>query len=208
MTVRQAAKDKQMRQRIAMEAARIIVEGGIRDFYAAKRKAASKLGAPNTRNMPKNAEIEEALIEHQRLFKPESHSNNLKQLLDASLEAMQFFSDFRPRLVGAILNGTADKHSCVELHVFANTPEEVAIFLMDNHIPYEQIEKRLRLSQDKYGSWPGFRFMAGDNTVELLVFTEDKSRQSPLDQISGKPMQRASIEEVESLIQKESTGLN
>ncbi len=208
MTVRQAAKDKQMRQRIAMEAARIIVEGGIRDFYAAKRKAASKLGAPNTRNMPKNTEIEEALIEHQRLFKSESHPYNLKQLLDASLEAMQFFSNFRPRLVGAILNGTADEHSCVELHLFANTPEEVAIFLMDNHIPYEQIEKRLRIGQEKYESWPGFRFMAGENTIELLVFTEEKSRQSPLDQISGKPMQRASVEEVENLMQKENASLN
>lgn len=208
MTVRQAAKDKQMRQRIAMEAARIIAESGIRDYYVAKRKAASKLGAPNTRNMPRNAEIEEALIEHQRLFKSELHSNNLQQLLDASLEAMQFFSDFRPRLVGAILNGTADEHSYIELHVFANTPEEVAIFLMDNHIPFDQIEKRLRLGLDKHELYPGFRFMAGENTIELIVFTEDRSRQSPLDQVSGKPMQRASIEEVESLIQKENISLN
>ena len=197
-----------MRQRIAMEAARIIVEGGIRDFYVAKRKAASKLGAPNTRNMPKNTEIENALIEHQRLFKSESYSYNLKQLLDASLEAMQFFSDFHPRLVGAILNGTANEHSFVELHLFANTQEEVAIFLMDHHIPYEQIEKRLRIGQEKYESYPGFRFMAGDNTIELLVFTEDKSKQPPLDQVSGKLMQRAGIEEVESMIQEENTALN
>lgn len=208
MTVRQAAKDKQMRQRIAMEAARIIAEGGIRDFYVAKHKAASKLGAPNTRNMPGNAEIEEALLEHQRLFKSESHSNHFQRLLDASLEAMQFFSDFRPRLVGAILHGSADEHSYIELHVFANTSEEIAIFLMDKNVPYDQIEKRLRLGQDKYESYPGFRFMAGENTIELLVFTEGRTRQSPLDQVSGKPMQRASIEEVESLIQKESAGLN
>ncbi|MDH5191006.1 MAG: hypothetical protein OEW89_07125 [Gammaproteobacteria bacterium] len=208
MTVRQAAKDKQMRYRIAMEAARIIAEGGVRDFHVAKRKAASKLGAPNTRNMPRNAEIEEALIEHQRLFKSDSHSNTIKQLLDSALEAMEFFSDFRPRLTGPILNGTANAHSSVELHLFATTPEDVAVFLMDHHIPYQQIEKRLRLGQEKYESYPGFRFLAGETDVELIVFTENKSRQAPLDQVSGKPMQRASIEEVEVLLQKESEDLN
>ncbi|VAW83329.1 hypothetical protein MNBD_GAMMA14-2230, partial [hydrothermal vent metagenome] len=36
----------QMRVRIAQEAARLMAEQGITDFYVAKRKAARHLGAP------------------------------------------------------------------------------------------------------------------------------------------------------------------
>jgi len=200
MTVHQAGKDKQMRQRIAMEAARIIAEGGIRDFYAAKRKAATKLGAPNTRNMPKNSEIEEALIEQRRLFSSDDHPLTQKQLLQDSLEAMRFFKDFKPRLVGAILKGTADRYSSIELHLFVDTAEEVAIFLMEHHIPYEPFEKRLKTGPEKYQGYPGFRFVAGETPVELVIFTAEFSRQSPLDQVNGRSMQRASMEEVERLL--------
>ena len=57
---RSSVRDQQMRVRIAQEAARLMTEEGIHDFYAAKRKAAQHLGAPDTRNMPRNLEVEAA----------------------------------------------------------------------------------------------------------------------------------------------------
>ncbi len=58
------SRDQQMRVRIAQEAARLMSEEGVQDYYAAKRKAAQHLGAPDTRNMPRNQEVEEALHEY------------------------------------------------------------------------------------------------------------------------------------------------
>ena len=52
-----------LRRAIAQEAARIMAEHGIRDFYVAKRKAAERYGVFEGGLLPKNIEIEEALAE-------------------------------------------------------------------------------------------------------------------------------------------------
>ena len=61
-------RDARTRRRIAVEAARLISEHGIRDYHVAKRKAAERLGIQVDTALPKNSEIEDALREYQRLF--------------------------------------------------------------------------------------------------------------------------------------------
>src|SRR3970040_2866930 len=58
----------ELRQHIATDAARIMAEEGVRDFQSAKRKAAARLGLPETRHLPGNDEVDSALQEHLRLF--------------------------------------------------------------------------------------------------------------------------------------------
>ena len=108
---RAAGRDQQMRTRIAQEAARLMSEEGIQDFYAAKRKAAQHLGAPDTRNMPRNQEVEAALQEYQRLFRGEQQTGHLRVLREAAVQAMRFLAGFKPRLVGSVLSG-----ACRHIH--------------------------------------------------------------------------------------------
>ena len=61
-------KTSNMRRRVALEAARLISEHGIRDYQLAKRKAAESLHALDESSLPKNSEIEQALREHSSLF--------------------------------------------------------------------------------------------------------------------------------------------
>jgi hypothetical protein len=58
---RDHANNRQMRERIAHLAARLIAVDGIDDYALAKRKAARQAGAPDTRNLPNNDEVEHAL---------------------------------------------------------------------------------------------------------------------------------------------------
>ena len=132
-----SGRDQQMRARIAQEAARLMTEEGVQDYYAAKRKAAQHLGAPDTRNMPKNNEVEAALEDHQRLFRGEQQAGHLKFLREGAVQAIHFLADFNPRLVGSVLSGTAGQHADINLHLFADTPEEVSLFLMEAHIPFQ-----------------------------------------------------------------------
>jgi len=194
------SRDQQMRVRIAQEAARLMSEEGIKDYYAAKRKAAQHLGAPDTRNMPRNQEIETALLEYQRLFMRDQQTEQLRALRETAMQAMQFLAGFRPRLVGSVLSGTAGLHADVNLHLFADTPEEVSVFLMDNNIPFEPSVKRLRVAREQWEEYPAYRFMAGDSAVELVVFPASKWREAPRSPVDGKPMQRARIEELEALL--------
>jgi hypothetical protein len=204
MATHSNTKDKQMRHRIAMEAARILAEGGLPDYQMAKRKAATRLGAPDTRNLPSNAEIEEALAEHHRLFHSQTQPIRLRQLRRAALEAMRFFDTFQPRLVGSVLSGTANDHSDVQLHLFADTPEEIAWHLMENHIPYKQGERRLRYKKDQYAVYPVYRFLADGVCIDLTVFPIDNLRQPPRSIVDGKTMRRATISAVEALLHEPS----
>ena len=189
-----------MRQRLAQEAARIMSDSGLPDYQAAKRKAAERLGAHDTRNLPSNSEIEQALIEQQRLFNADGHGQALKSLRGQAADAMRFLDRWRPRLVGPVLQGTADTHSAIQLHLFADTAEEVEMFLLEHQIPHETIERRYRTGPEEHRQYPGFRFMFQDTPIELIVFTDAQDRKPPLSPVSGRPMERASLSQLEEML--------
>lgn len=199
--MRSNTKDRQMRERIAQEAARLMVKGGVRDYYAAKRKAASRLGAPDTRNMPRNTEIEAAVQSYQKLFYGNEQVALVQNLRASALKAMRFFEQFEPRLVGSVLSGTAGVFSDVNLHLFADTPEDVNLFLLEHNVPFEADQRRLRFSRARTTDCPVLRFLAGDITIDATVFSRDGLRQAPCSPLDGKPMQRASIDAVARLLE-------
>lgn len=184
---------------IAQEAARILSEEGVKDYRLAKRKAAERLGLRPNGDMPRNSEVESALREHQRLFGGEDQARQLARLRATALEAMRFFARFRPRLVGSVLAGTASAHTPVELHLFAETPEEVMFFLMEHDIPYESAERRFRLSADEYASYPVYVFVAEEVGIDLTVFPSGRRGPPPLSPVDGRPIRRADLAEVAGL---------
>jgi hypothetical protein len=130
-----------MRLAIAREAARLMIEHGHEDYGFAKRKAAERFGVTDLAVLPKNTEIEAALAEHQRLFDPDAHASELTAMRSTALEAMRLLEEFEPRLVGPILSGTATPHNDITLHLFADTPETVAVRLIDRGIRHEFAER-------------------------------------------------------------------
>lgn len=202
-----ANRDARMRERLIQEAARIMAVEGIRDFSLAKRKAALQMNAPRTTNLPQNREIQAALQDYQRLFGGERRKTAVQTLREAALEAMGFFSAFRPRLVGSVLDGTAREDSAVDLHVFAETPEDMVFFLMDHDIPFDTQEKRFRF-EDDYESVPVHHFMAGETAVTVAVFAGRGNRQPPKSPIDGRPMARASRREVAALVAEDASAVD
>ncbi len=192
--------ESQMRQRLAQEAARVLIESGSRDFAMAKRKAAEHLSAHATRNLPTNMEVEQALAEYQRLFRSASQPQTLQKLREVAYEAMSFFSNFQPRLVGPVLSGTADTNTAITLHIFSDTYEEVSLLLLNNNIPFENQDKRLRFGHDHYEHYPCIVFFAEQQRIEAIVFPKNQHGLKPLSPIDGKPMQRADIVRVEIML--------
>ena len=196
-------RTRERRQRLAIEAARLMAESGIRDFHQAKLKAAARLGEHDERDLPRNSEVEEALREYQRLFKGETQVQHLQIRRDAALRAMKFFEQFEPRLVGAVLEGTADEHTAVSLHLFDDNPDAVALFLTEQGIPYEQRERQLRLDRQRTEEYPVYLFAADGVAFDLTALPRDALRQAPLDRIDERPMRRASLGALRELIAKE-----
>ena len=188
------------RQLLAQEAARIIVNQGIRDYRLAKTKAAERLGFNSRGSLPRNAEIERAVSEHLQLFGRESHTDLLRDLRRTAVSAMDMLQPFSPRLVGPVLQGTADDHSAVNLHVFADSPEAVAITLSNLGLNYRPYERRLKSRRDQVETFAGFEFEYEHAVVQTTVFPVDGIRQAPISPINGKPMQRADVSAVKALI--------
>ena len=197
---RRSVRGDMMRQAIAREAARLMIEHGHGDYGTAKRKAAERFGVTDLAVLPKNTEIEEALAEHQRLFAPEEHASDITAMRTTALEAMRLLAEFEPRLVGPLLSGTATPHNGITLHLFADTPESVAVRLMDRGIRHEVAERRFRVQRDEIEAYPAVRFIAGGHEVDATIFPKDGIRQAPPGPVDGKPMRRATLSEVETLV--------
>jgi hypothetical protein len=191
------------RLRVAQEAARLMSEHGIRDFHHAKRKAAERLGVLDEQALPRNHEIEEALREHQRLFQADSQPQLLRARREAAVDAMRFLQRFEPRLIGAVLEGTADSHSAVCLHVFSDDPEAVGIYLREHGVPVETQTRRIRMSREEQAEFPVLLFAADTLPFDLTVMPLNALRQAPLNRMDEKPMRRASLASVEIMLAEE-----
>ena len=189
-----------IRRALAQEAARIMSEHGVRDFLFAKRKAAERFGVVDGAALPKNTEIEAALVEYQRLFQADTHVESLYAQRMVALEAMRLLDAFQPRLVGPVLLGTATEHDEVQLHVFSERAENVTFALLDRGVEYEVAERRIKISSDRVLAQPAVRFEMDAQPVEAIVFEVDGIRQAPVSPVDGKPLRRAARAEVEALL--------
>lgn len=159
-----------LRTRIAVEAARLMADEGVEEIGLAKKKAADRLGLADCRNLPRNEEIEAALIEHHRLFGDVEQPRQLARLRKLALEAMRFLVDFSPILVGAVWNGSAGRFSPIRLHLFPDTPEEVMRKLWNARIPFEEKSHALPRDGEFPAELPALHFYVDDVRVELLLF--------------------------------------
>ncbi|MDX1455873.1 MAG: hypothetical protein R3217_10505 [Gammaproteobacteria bacterium] len=207
MGKQRAGRNPELRRLIANEAARLIAEEGIRDFLKAKRKAAMRYGVSEREGgFPTNQEIEQQVFEYQRLFQADSQPAELRRLREAACQAMKLFRDFQPRLVGQVLLGHATRHSDIQLHLFADSPEFVVMHLIDREIPFETIERRFRQTTGDHVTVPAYRFLAGEITVDAAVFPETGIRAAPASPVDGRPMKRASLADLENLLDEEHGG--
>ena len=187
------------RRSLAYEAARLMAEGGIRDYHQAKLKAAQRLGIFDDASLPRNREIEDALREYQRLFQRDNIIE-LRVRREAALRALEFFTGFEPRLVGPVLDGTADAHSAVALHLHSDDPEAVHRHLEQHSIPAESRNRRIRLDRERADDFPVWVFSAEGLPFDLTVLPLDVLRQAPLSGIDEKPMKRASLAQLQLLL--------
>jgi hypothetical protein len=190
---------KQAKRAVAAEAARIMATEGQRNYLAAKQKAANRLGYSGAIALPTNRDVETELRSYQELYGGVRRQESLNRLLEAAVEAMHFLEPFQPKLVGPLLDGTADHHSRVCLHVFSDPSDEVGLFLAENGIPYREESRRIRWYQGEFRDLTVVVTEAGPVTIELSLFSMVDLRQAPPSPIDGRPQRRANRAQVMNL---------
>jgi hypothetical protein len=185
---------------LAAEAARIIATEGQHNYHLAKKKAAERIGVSERLALPSNLEVKEALKRYQQLYGGPAHEETVHRLRSIAANAMSKLGEFQPRLVGAVLDGTADKHSRIALHVFAESPESVVLFFIERNIDFRQEQRQIRWFDGEHRTIPLVVSELDGQEVELSVFEQINLRQAPPSPIDGKPQARAALHEVEELL--------
>ena len=180
-----------LREQLAQEAARLIVDHGIHDYGQAKRKAAQRFRVRQAGALPSNAEVESSVMERQRIFAPDSHEYRLAAMRRLAADIMEFLADFQPRLVGPVLTGTVTDNAALELHVFTESPEAVLAALEAQGVSSRDCQRRYRFNGQDMTIVPGFTFSREGERVYIIIFPEKGVRQAPLSPVDRRPMQRA-----------------
>jgi hypothetical protein len=193
------ANRQQMRSRIAHLAARMIAEDGISDFGLAKRKAARQAGAPDSRNLPTNVEIEEALRAYHQLYQADEQPERVHRLREVAVEIMRLLAQFNPYLTGAVLSGSAGRHADVHLQVYTDSLKELEIFLHNRTIPFRTRELRVWIG-DSVESVPDLVLSTAEADVHVTVLSPNHRRAPLRLSVDGRPLERAPLESVETLL--------
>jgi hypothetical protein len=195
-----SGKLDQTRQIIAAEAARIMVTQAQFNYRIAKQKAAERLGVFTRTSLPSNVEIECALRAYQEFYGGQQHLLHLQKMRKVALRVMRSLELFNPRLVGPVLDGTADEHARISLHVFNDPPDAVAVYLMDKGIACRDEQRKIRWHDGGYRYVPLLVTNTDDMEVELTLFSCVDLRQAPPSPVDGRPQKRAPLAEVECLL--------
>ena len=194
------AMQSELRERLAQESARLMIEHGIVDYGLAKRKAAERLSVSTLGALPSNAQIEACLAERQRIFEPDGHADRLREFRMLAVQLMGQLAGFEPRLTGPVLSGTATPTSRIELHVFSASPEAVSDTLERHGHRLTSCAQRFRFGGGRQVQVPGYRFQAEGARVMTPVFPENGIREAPLSSVDRRPMPRAPRHEIEAML--------
>src|SRR5947208_4407410 len=196
-----------LRQAIALEAARLMYERTESEYYTAKRKAAKRLCRQTVKpeDLPSNAEIREQIQVFARIHEGDKRTANLREMRLEALRLMRLLRAFRPRLIGSVMTGHVRKGSDIDIHVFTDSVGLVTDLLENEGYQFDVERKQIV----KFGEARVFTHIHIFDrfNFELTVYSEDKAHYVFKSSITGKSIERASIRELEELLQREYPGM-
>src|SRR5438270_6286483 len=201
------ANDK-LRHAIAFEAARLMYERVESEYYTAKRKAAKRLCRQSCKpdDLPSNAEIRELIQTFARVHEGERRTAHLRAMRLAALRLMRLLRAFKPRLIGSVMTGHVRQGSDIDLHLFTDSVALVTQLLEGEGYQFDVERKQVI----KHGEARVFTHVHVHDRFpfELTVYPEDKTHYVFKSSITGKAIERASVRELEELLEREYPGLD
>jgi hypothetical protein len=196
--------DERIRRQIAFLAAQLMYHRTESEYFTAKRKAARQLGVEfrfRPGDLPSNSEIRDQI---QSMARIHEGPRRLEHLLDMRIEALRLMrklARFRPRLIGSVWTGHVRQGSDIDIHIFSDSQSTVTDTLDDYALPHEVQKKRIV----KYGEERVFTHIHIDDRFpyELTLYPEDKVHHVFKSSITGRPIERASIAELEAALRAE-----
>jgi hypothetical protein len=195
-----------LRARIAVEAARLMYEEGVKQYFTAKRMAAKRMlgraGGKKVRyrpqDLPSNGEIRDALLAMAELAEGERRTRRLFAMRVVALLAMRALLPFEPRLIGSVSTGHIRRGSDIDIQVFTDDEDALERRLRALGWAFESE----RVSILKFGQIREYlHFHVADVfPVELTVYALRDLRFRPRSSTDGQPIHRVKAAGLEALL--------
>jgi len=200
--------DAKLRQAIAFEAARLMYSRSESEYYTAKRKAAKLVcrGYVKPTDLPSNAEIRDLIQTFARTHEGDRRTENLRDMRLRALGMMRLLKRYRPRLIGSVLTGHTRQGSDIDLHLFSDSITGITDALDAEGMRYEVEHKEITKNGDTrvFTHVHLFDVFA----FEFTVYAENQAHYVFKSSITGKAIERASINELEQFLVAEYPGID
>jgi predicted nucleotidyltransferase len=195
--------NEKLRYAIAFEAARLMYQRVESEYYTAKRKAAKRLCRQSLKpeDLPSNAEIRDQIQVFARLHEGDRRTAHLRTMRLDALKLMRLLRAFKPRLIGSVMTGDVRQGSDIDLHVFSDSALAVTGILEAEGYQFD-LERKQVVKHDEARVFTHIH-VHDRFSFELTVYAEDKAHYVFKSSITGKAIERASIRELEELLNRE-----
>ena len=197
-----------LRRQIAFQAARLMYDRQETEYYRAKQKAAKTVcrGWVKPKDLPSNAEIREEVMLLAQMLEGHSRQDRLLEMRIDAVSIMRTLSEFSTFLIGSVLTGHVRSGSDIDIHVFSDSIMRVAAVLDQHGLKYKIEEKRVVKNNEK--QLYQHIHIQDRFEIELTVYPRSKSSTKFISSITGKPIEKASLSELETLLENEYQGID
>ncbi len=175
-----------------------MADEGIVNIAMAVQKAVRQMGVTERGGLPDELEVQSALKTHQAVFQADSQPKECLTLRHTAVEIMRWLDGFSPWLVGAVLDGSANHFSRIELEMILDDPKQLEMHLLKAGIRFE-IHTRCPMSLPHEKLPAGgllYEISVGDVTICISLFPHHAAWASR----SANKLKRARLAEVEALL--------
>jgi predicted nucleotidyltransferase len=184
-------------RRLALEAARLMVERVETEYLHAKERAILILGLPYNTPYPTNKQIKEyiARLTRDQMGK-EAMAAQVRQMRELAEEIMTVLEDFDPHLIGSTLSGQIRDASDIDLHVYCDHYSQVQQRLLT--FGYSDVEEEF--VENQKGTFVHLRWLEQGFPIEITIHDWSQRGEVFISSITGKPMKRADLQKVRNLL--------
>lgn len=194
-------KNQQLQLLIAREAARLMFEEGVEQYFDVKRKAAKRVVGKNSVPLPSNGQISDELYQLSKLTQGEAHGQMLFEMRLLALDVMEHLVQFTPRLIGSVSTGRIRQGSDIDLHVFSDHLELILLALDELGWSYET--KEVWVQPNGKPKCYNHVYLDFEFPVELSVYEVNEIRIAGRSSTDGKLIDRVSVSRLRDLLMDE-----
>lgn len=190
-----------------MEAARLMYEEGVSQYFDAKHMAARRLlgrkGSKRLRyrpqDLPSNGEIQRSLRQlADQVEGAEHRAGRLLAMRTLALEIMGHLAPFEPRLIGSVSTGHARRGSDIDLHVFTDDLGPLEAHL--DGLGWRWTRKRVTIRVGNHFEDYHHIHIDARFPVELSIYERSALRITQRSSTDGRPIVRLKATALASLI--------